>query len=196
MVKFCNYQDPAVAARMMAIIRDRFAETPFGPTHYQCNSATVAAALGITKRVGVHFCELYRRERETAERSAQATTKPAAWAGGSKLFRVVGSRLFVLDPCQCRSIAPKRRPAWCEHCDATGSIEREIPANNPITQARRDYAKILAEQYQDRLADRIREARIRKQSQRAHELESDDIYPSGKRRRGRPRKYDRSRFAW
>ena len=196
MVKFCNYKDPAVAAKMMAKLRDVFADRRFATTPDGINSATVAAALGITKRVGVHFCELYRRERETAERSAQATAKPPAWAGGSKLFRVVGSRLFVLDPCQCRSIAPKRRPAWCQHCDATGSIEREIPANNPVTQARRDYAKILAEQYQDRLADRIREARLRKQSQRAHELESDDLYPQGKRRRGRPRKYDRSRFAW
>jgi hypothetical protein len=76
-----------------------------------------------------------------------------------------------------------------------GLLEREVTANNPVTQARRDYAKILAEQYQDRLADRIREARIRKQSQRAHELESDDLYPTV-RRRGRPRKYDRTRFAW
>ena len=195
MVKYTNYKDPAVAARMMAMIRDRFAETPFGPTYSQVNSATVAAALGVTKRVGVQFCEMYRRERETAERSAQATPKPATWIGGSKLFRVVGSRLFVLDSCQCRAVAPKRRPAWCGHCDGVGLLEREVTANNPVTQARLDYGKILAEQYQDRLADRIRKAKLRKQSQRAHELESDDLYPTV-RRRGRPRKYDRTRFAW
>ena len=196
MVKFCNHKDTAVAARMMAKLRDVFGGRRFATTPDGINSATVAAALGITKRVGVHFCELYRRERETAVRSAQATPKPAAWIGGSKLFRVVGSRLFVLDSCQCRAVAPKRRPAWCEHCDGVGLLEREVTANNPVTKARLDYAKILAEQYQDRLADRIRKARIRKQSLRAHELESDDLYPSGKRRRGRPRKYDRTRFAW
>jgi hypothetical protein len=195
MVKYTNYKDPAVAARMMVKLRDVFDGRRFATTPDGINSATVASALGITKRVGVHFCELYRRERETAERSAKATPKPAAWIGGSKLFRVVGSRLFVLDSCQCRAVPPKRRPAWCEHCDGVGLLEREVTANNPVTQARRDYAKILAEQYQDRLADRIREARIRKQSQRAHELESDDLYPTV-RRRGRPRKYDRTRFAW
>jgi hypothetical protein len=195
MVKFCNHKDPAVAARMMAKLRDVFGGRRFATTPDGINSATVAAALGITKRVGVQFCEMYRRERETAERSAQATPKPPTWIGGSKLFRVVGSRLFVLDSCQCRAVPPKRRPAWCEHCDGVGLLEREVTANNPVTQARLEYAKILAEQYQDRLADRIRKAKLRKQSQRAHELESDDLYPTV-RRRGRPRKYDRTRFAW
>ena len=77
MVKFCNHKDPAVAARMMAKLRDVFDGRRFVTTPDGINSATVAAALGITKRVGVQFCEMYRRERETAERSAQATPGPA-----------------------------------------------------------------------------------------------------------------------
>lgn len=192
-----NYRDPAVTAHSLDIIRRTFRDIPFGSGPHSCHRTSIANVLGTTHRVGEYYLAIYQRERAAGTIQPLDTLTRARTPKGKKLYRVYGNRLWVTDPCHCQTTGRRGRPSHCIDCDGTGETdEREITSDNPITAARMAYAKILAEQYQDRLTDRIRQAKASKPSPATFDDLDDDACPSGRRRRGRPRKYDRTRFAW